>query len=176
MKNTALSLALIFALSLPAAAGIGDPLNGPRPPTRSGPAPTPTPPPNPADFTYQAVHENIGLTKGEIYDRAIDWIAKNFADSKAVLEVKDREGGKIIGKASTRVREATARIPCRFTLTLEIKDGRYRSTYENFVFQYSTGNMVVTHKAMLDRIKAEGLKPLDEELDAAVRAKNPDAW
>jgi len=45
----------------------------------------------------QKVHE-IDLTKNEIYDLSLEWMARTFFDNKEVVEIKDKENGKIIGK------------------------------------------------------------------------------
>ena len=88
------------------------------------------------DRSMQKVHE-IDLTKNEIYDLSLEWMARTFFDSKEVIELKDKENGKIIGKGVTtfngKIGWFSATIPCRFTLFIEAKDNTYRTTYNNFV-------------------------------------------
>jgi len=86
----------------------------------------------PEQRSIQKVHE-INLTKNEIYDKSLEWMAQAFHDSKSVIELKDRENGKIIGKGMTSFTNVVAEIPCRFTMVLETKDGKYRTSYNNFV-------------------------------------------
>ena len=77
------------------------------------------------DRSMQKVHE-IDLTKNEIYDLSLEWMARTFFDNKEVVEIKDKENGKIIGKGITmfkgKIGWFSADIPCRFTLILEAKD------------------------------------------------------
>ena len=91
------------------------------------------------DRSMQKVHE-IDLTKNEIYDISLEWMARTFFDNKEVIEIKDKENGKIIGKGITtfkgKIGWFSANMPCRFTLIVEAKDNKYRTTYNNLVGLY----------------------------------------
>ena len=91
------------------------------------------------DRSMQKVHD-IDLTKNEIYDISLEWMARTFFDNKEVIEIKDKENGKIIGKGITtfkgKIGWFSANIPCRFTLIVEAKDNKYRTTYNNLVGLY----------------------------------------
>ena len=86
--------------------------------------------------SVQKVHD-IDLTQNEIYDMSLEWMARTFFDSKEVIELKDKDNGKIIGKGIVtfkgKIGWFSANIPCRFTLIVEAKDNKYRTTYNNFV-------------------------------------------
>ena len=47
--------------------------------------------------SVQKVHD-VDLTQNEIYDISLEWMARTFFDSKEVIELKDKDNGKIIGK------------------------------------------------------------------------------
>ena len=89
--------------------------------------------------SMQKVHD-IDLTKNEIYDISLEWMARTFFDNKEVIEIKDKDNGKIIGKGITtfkgKIGWFSANIPCRFTLIVEAKDNKYRTTYNNLVGLY----------------------------------------
>ena len=91
------------------------------------------------DRSMQKVHD-IDLTKNEIYDISLEWMARTFFDNKEVIELKDKDNGKIIGKGITmfsgKIGWFSAKIPCRFTLMVEAKDNKYRTTYNNLVGLY----------------------------------------
>jgi ethanolamine ammonia-lyase large subunit len=91
------------------------------------------------DRSMQKVHD-IDLTKNEIYDISLEWMARTFFDNKEVIEIKDKDNGKIIGKGITtfkgKIGWFSANIPCRFTLIVEAKDNKYRTTYNNLVGLY----------------------------------------
>jgi hypothetical protein len=88
------------------------------------------------DRSMQKVHD-IDLTKNEIYDKSLEWMAQTFSGSREVIELKDKDSGKIIGKGITSFRGkigiGSTNVLCRFTLIVEAKDNKYRTTYNNFV-------------------------------------------
>lgn len=121
------------------------------------------------DRSMEKVRE-INLTKDEIYDSALEWIAQTFVDSKAVIELKDKDNGKIIGKGMTSFtssnRLASSNIPCRFTLIVEAKDNKYRTTYNNFVGmwgQLSDMPLPLDQNPYIDDVKAK-LSLMDDGL------------
>jgi len=85
-----------------------------------------------AERNIQTVHE-INLKQNEIFVRTLEWMAQIFNDSKSVVEISDRENGKIIGKGITDITHLIINIPCQFTMIVEVKDGKYRTSYNNFI-------------------------------------------
>lgn len=132
--------------------------------------------------SLQKVHE-IKLSKNEIYDRALEWMAQTFVDSKAVIELKDKENGKIIGKGMSSFNVDSGLIlvpiPCRFTLILEAKDNKYRTTYDNFTGmwgKYHNEPIPLKHKPHIDSIKNVMIE-LDKSLyDYLNKAKSNSQW
>ncbi len=117
----------------------------------------------------QKVHE-VDLAKNEIYDISLEWMARTFYDNKEVIEIKDKENGKIIGKGIVmfkgKIGWFSADIPCRFTLTVEAKDNKYRTTYNNFVALHGESQsrpVPLEEKAYVDAVKAK-LAVVDEDL------------
>ena len=74
----------------------------------------------------------VDLTKNEIYSLSLQWMANTFVDSKEVVEVKDAESGRLIGKGITYFTSVVVEIPCRYTITIEAKEGRARVTIDSF--------------------------------------------
>jgi len=121
------------------------------------------------DRSMQKVHD-IDLTKIQIYDISLEWMARTFFDNKEVIEIKDKENGKIIGKGITtfkgKIGWFSANIPCRFTLIVEAKDNKYRTTYNNFVALYGenqTRPEPLEQKEYVDAVKAK-LTAVDDDL------------
>ena len=84
---------------------------------------------------FKKVYE-VDMSKNDIYYNILQWMAENFNSSKAVIEYKDREQGKIIGKTILMYNqnpfpflEAT---PCETTITIDIKDKKYRIKCSNY--------------------------------------------
>jgi hypothetical protein len=81
----------------------------------------------------------VQLSKKEIYDRALEWCAKNFSKINEDIVVKNREGGKIIAKGTGKYSEYFDFLVDRefsYNLTIEVKDNRYRATFDNFTVYY----------------------------------------
>ena len=81
-----------------------------------------------------SVHEAPGKTKQQICIAARDWTNLAFKDSEAaVTDVFDAERGKLIGKGNMTVNGYDS-TPFRvnFTMTIECRDGRMRSSFEDY--------------------------------------------
>jgi len=112
------------------------------------------------------IHE-VKLTKNEIFSKCLEWMAQIFTDSKEVIELKDKETGKIIGKGITNFMSGgIVSIPCRFTIVIEIREYKYRATYKNFIGlfgKYRNDPIPLKHKAYIDEVKTK-LMNLDQDL------------
>lgn len=78
------------------------------------------------------------VSKDELYSRAREWFARTFVSSKNVLEMDDRQAGKLIGNgAKSGFYYGLLMTPVDYTLTYEIsvyiKDGRYKYEIADFV-------------------------------------------
>ena len=125
------------------------------------------------------IHE-VKLTKDEIFPKCLEWMAQTFVDSKEVVELKDKETGKIIGKGITNFMSGgIVSIPCRYTIVIDIKDYKYRTTYKNFIGlfgQYRNDPVPLKHKAYIDEVKTK-LMSLDQDLFIYLTtAKKDDNW
>jgi hypothetical protein len=79
----------------------------------------------------------VPLAKNNIYDQTVIWMAENFKSSKAVVEVKDKELGVIVGNTSVNANISIAKwLPAvynlfAFKIKIEMKDGKFRMTFSN---------------------------------------------
>lgn len=134
------------------------------------------------DLSLQRVHD-MDLTRNEIYDLSLEWMAKTFFDTREVIELKDKENGKVIGKGLTSFRGKvgwfSADVPCRFTLIVEAKDNRYRTTYTNFVGLWGesqTRAEPLVQKKYVDAVKAK-ITLLDDDLYGyLMKSKSKTDW
>jgi hypothetical protein len=77
---------------------------------------------------YQKVFE-VDLSKHEIYEKTLQWMAESFVSSKAVIEYKNEEEGIIIGNGAVEMHVAAIyKGLVGYTLKIEIKDKKYRVT------------------------------------------------
>lgn len=103
-------------------------------------------------------------------------MAKTFVSSKSVIEYKDKPSGKIIGKGYFTLLTAvsiamTVPIQYHFTLSIEIKDDRYRLLFENFksgTNKVAMQGIYKTELEQLEKLKIE-LTALGESLDAYIK-------
>jgi len=117
----------------------------------------------------QKVHD-IDLAKNEIYDKSLEWMAQTLSGSREVIELQDKDKGLIIGKGITRFRGkvgiGSTDVLCRFTLTVEAKDNKYRTTYNNFVGLWGESYSrpePLEQKKYVDAVKAK-LAIIDDDL------------
>lgn len=133
-------------------------------------------PTEPNDFQVQTIHGHLDLTAAEVYDRALDWTAKTFTDSKEVIELKDRDRGKIIGKGIVSV-PVYSKYPSdvRFTMTLEAKDGRCRATFGDYEALTTFGAKAIDQEAAAAKVSS-AIRSIDMDLETALQAPKAEAW
>jgi hypothetical protein len=86
---------------------------------------------------------NVELNKANIYDKAILWFAENFKSSKAVIEIQDKQAGKIIGNGSFTIPWVFFEATTTFTISIDIKDGKYKVKYSNLILDYGQAKVSV---------------------------------
>jgi len=80
----------------------------------------------------EKIVELEGVSKDEIYKRALLFITKEFKSAKDVIQLQDKEEGRIIGKGALLYNAAPFNPGLNysghffFTVTIECKDGKYR--------------------------------------------------
>jgi hypothetical protein len=102
-------------------------------------------------ITYQGVDTINGKTKLEIYSAIRGWVATAFINSKTVIQMDDKEAGKIICTANIPVSFLNRKSEpyqdagyVKFVLTLLIKDGKYKFIFNDFIHIWenrTTGNL-----------------------------------
>ena len=80
-----------------------------------------------------------GTSKSELYSRAREWFAVTFNSANNVIQMDDEQNGKIIGKGFSDIvitffgSKTTEML--HFTLSVYVKEERYRVKMNNFFFQ-----------------------------------------
>lgn len=90
-------------------------------------------------ITYtEVVLVDSSTTKQELYSKAREWFAKTYVSSTNVLQMEDKENGKLIGKALMEVSFKTilgTNFPggfINYTISIYLKDGKYKYEFTNF--------------------------------------------
>jgi len=90
--------------------------------------------PNPFEFELT---DTVNASKNELYFKAAEWLANSAKPAKSVIEMQDKEAGKIVGKGiHDYISESlfnTITHHINFTLTIDVKDSKYRIRITNFV-------------------------------------------
>lgn len=108
-------------------------------------------------ITFSEVVQVDSLSKNDIFLRANDWIIKTFNSPKDVIQLSDKDAGKVVCKTFTgaTVGKGWNKVtidPLFYLLTIEARPGRYKITATNFIHQYSVG---------LGAVKTSGSNPLE---------------
>jgi hypothetical protein len=85
-------------------------------------------------ITYQGVVETPGATKDQLYTRAYDWMLRTFRTSNNVVQKKD--AGQVVGSGAWPIilfHQDAGQVV--HTLTVYVKDGRYKYVLSNLTHQ-----------------------------------------
>ncbi|GAA4354074.1 hypothetical protein GCM10023185_15380 [Hymenobacter saemangeumensis] len=86
--------------------------------------------------TYEGIIEVPGATQDQLYDRALDWMAKTYQSANDVVQIKDKEQGKLLAKGGILLFNNST--PAGFvvhTQTIYVKPGRYKYIMTGFKHQ-----------------------------------------
>jgi len=109
--------------------------------------------PSPYEFT---LIDSVKGAKDELFVKANEWVAKSFVDAKSVIQMHDKEAGKIIAKGVMTVNTSfmlyTLTNHVSYTATISIKEGKYKIVLDNFeLFETVTTSRVVPCSSSLDK-------------------------
>jgi hypothetical protein len=79
---------------------------------------------------------DIKLSKPEIYNKCLQWMATTFVSSKHVIELQDSAQGIIIGNGIVVTSWQSMTFDINFTLRIDIKDQKYRFKSFNYIAHY----------------------------------------
>ena len=95
---------------------------------------------------YSAVVDVPNKTKNEIHVQANQWVAKNFKSANDVIQMNDKDAGKIIVKGGFEITTKFAGVMQNnivyFLLDFSFKDNKYRYVMSDFYTIESSGKQV----------------------------------
>lgn len=90
-------------------------------------------------YSYSEVVIVDSTSKDELYLRAKEWFANSFKSANDVLQMDDKEAGKLIGKGNTDIHVKsvglTVPVMLKFTVKVTAKDNRYRYEITNLIYR-----------------------------------------
>jgi hypothetical protein len=127
------------------------------------------PPPEPADqedLFIRQVSEVPGVSRRELFEGAKMWLAGSFSSDLDVIQYANRDQGTIVGKTSFPYARPSKwggpdRFDFRFTVTVETKDNKIRTTFSDMALVGSHG---------FEGIRKEDMEEIRPQLLAAVEA------
>jgi len=94
------------------------------------------------EIVYSEVVKVDSIKSNELYVRAHEWFANTFKSAKAVIQLDDKEAGKIIGKGDieadiinhqTGLMKYSVGGLIYFTVEIQTKDGKYKYSFSNLI-------------------------------------------
>lgn len=87
----------------------------------------------PEQCQFEKIYELPDTTKDTIYSKTLAWMAETSNASKTVIELQDKENGKIVGHGMTAFTSVIIPVPVKYTLVVDIKDNKTRLTYKDLI-------------------------------------------
>lgn len=111
-------------------------------------------------ISYAEVVPVEGVSQDELYSRIREYFVNTFKSADDVIQMDDKAGGKIIGKAFSDIVVYDGKVSEKrrlwYTLKVEMKDGRYRYELKDFLMQrYCLPRMPVSCEVQTKPVAAE---------------------
>jgi hypothetical protein len=135
-------------------------------------------PVNEQEKVFQKIYYVPGLSKKQIHEKSVEWMAKTFVSSKAVIEVNNPDTGKIVGNGITHFTNAIVQIPCEYSMTIDSKDGKFRVTFDNYVALWGVNHerrLPLVEKAFVGEVNQNFMELSDSLMDYMKKTKD-DNW
>lgn len=100
------------------------------------------------ELIYSEVVQSPNNSSNQIYLNINEWFAKTYNSSNNVIQLNDKESGKIIGKGGFTIspihKWGNIKTPQTFfvnyTLTIQIRDGKYKYEFSNITVRVTQEN------------------------------------
>lgn len=95
-------------------------------------------------YFSEVVKVDSTTNKEELFSRARSWFSSHYIDSKAALDVQDKETGELLGNGSMDVmaiQTGSNQFPygiVTYNFKIIVKDGRYKYEFSNFIHKQVT--------------------------------------
>ncbi len=125
-----------------------------------------------------AVFDAPGLTKTQLFERTLEWMALSFGAAQEVIQYKDKDAGKIIGKGITSYGSWLETVDCRYTIVIEMKDNKVRMSFNNFFTKlgaYAGEMRSLSNDDNFDTVKGK-CNAISENLKTYLSKKQSSEW
>lgn len=83
------------------------------------------------NITYTNVVNVDSLSKNELFSRAQEWVVKTYNSGKDVVQLSDKDNGKLIGNGALDVSWKNMSGYIKYTISIYVKDGKYKYEITN---------------------------------------------
>jgi hypothetical protein len=137
-----------------------------------------------SDAFYQEIIVLPGQTKLQIFEKSKQWIAKAFGSSKEVIKYENLQEGRIIGKGVVDYIGAIQGsifgkrefiYLARFTITVDVKDGKSRVSFDQITGRNSTGEEIPDAYDPEGRL-TQAIKDLTNMYKITISKTDTDNW
>lgn len=92
------------------------------------------------EMKHEYIQEFTDISKDNIFDRTMKWIANNFKSGKAVIDYQDKQAGSIVAKGIIPDVDYGTLINSKigFTLNVDVKDNKIRLDFVNIMPMLNT--------------------------------------
>jgi hypothetical protein len=106
-------------------------------------------------ITYSEIIKVDSINSQELYLRAKVWFVHSFVSAKNVIQLDDKESGKIIGKGLFDVKSSIVKSQnvgyVEFTIEIQVKDGRYKYTFSDISHKSGTSGILTPEDLRLEK-------------------------
>jgi hypothetical protein len=117
-------------------------------------------------YTKQEVIDIENLSKDDLFNKTIEWITLNYNSVDDVIQLKNKELGKIIVKGNFSCSMYMKQGWINHTLVLDFKDNKFRYKYTDFSYYSSGSGEMPFEKSMMSKKKM--LKTTEEKIDNSI--------
>lgn len=113
-------------------------------------------PPSLVSTNYEfTIIDSSKENKDDLYVKAKSWFAKTFVSANSVIQLDDKEAGKIIGKGALVYDDGSdyykVHHTIRYTLTVNVKNNKYRFVLSDFINEgYANNDKINGYGLLLD--------------------------
>jgi hypothetical protein len=127
------------------------------------------------ELIYSEVVQSPNYSSNQIYLNVNEWFAKTYNSSNNVIQLNDKENGKIIGKGGFTISPiyqwGNIKTPQTFfvsyTLTIQIKDAKYKYEFSNITVRVAQENTPISietyYNVSKEKLREEATKSVKNE-------------
>jgi len=126
----------------------------------------------------RTIHYTVetGMSADEAYEVSEEWLATSFVSSQDVIQLRDRDDQRIIGRGSAAVVYTYAPVTTRFLITLEHRDGRARMTIDQIEIVQEIISGPIYNRGQFNAFRRDVAKPMHSDWQSAFTESGGAEW